>query len=94
MSIVKPLNADGNYKCHPVPEEHVDSLVVVVDGQYTLDGVPVDVAHVLTAHLEVAQSHSWKRHITLIRPVLVQQHVVGHINAECVVLGCEDKVEA
>ena len=93
MPTVQPENADGSDEYHPVPEEHVDGLVVEINGQYTLDGVRVDVDHVLTAHLEVAQSHSWKRHITLIRPVLVRDQVANDVKAESVVLGRQNEVE-
>lgn len=89
----EPENAQTGDEYHPVPEEHVDALVVEVDGQYTLDGVIMDVDHVLTAHLEVAQRHSWKRHITLIRPVLVSHQAAQNVDAERVVLGRQDVVE-
>jgi len=90
---VEPEYAESGDEHHPVPEEHVDGLVVEVDGQYTLDRVRMDVDHVLTAHLEVAQRHSWKRHVALLRPVLVRQKVTYHLKAERLVLGRQDDVE-
>jgi len=89
----EPENAEGGDEHHPVPEEHVDGLVVEVDGQYTLYGVRMDVDHVLTSHLEVAQSHSWKRHVALLRPVLVRQQSAHDVDAERLVLGRQDVVE-
>jgi len=90
---VRPEDAECSDEYHPVPEEHVDGLVVEIDRQYTLDSVWVNVDHVLTSDLEVAQSHAWKRHITLLRPVLVLDETADHVVAECVVLGCEHNVE-
>ena len=90
---VEPEDAETGDEYHPVPEEHVDRLIVEVDGQYTLNGVRVDVDHVLTAHFEVAQRHSWKRHITLLGPVLVRQQVAHNLEAERLVLGRQDEVE-
>jgi len=43
---------------HPVPEEHVDELVVEVDGQYTLYGVRLHVHHVLTSDLKTQSPFS------------------------------------
>jgi len=88
----EPPNADGSHQDQPVPEEDVYALVVEVNGQYTLYGVRMYVDHVLATHLEVAQSHPWKRHITLVCPVPVGQQVTDHIVSERAVLGGQDDV--
>ena len=44
-------DADGGDEDHPEPEEHVDLLIVQVDGQHTLDSVRLDVTEVLTTDL-------------------------------------------
>ena len=93
MLIVKPEHAERSDDHHPVPEKHVDGLVVEVDGQHTLDGVRMYVDHVLTAHLEVTQSDAWERHVTLLRPVLILQHVAHDLKAERLVLAREDQVQ-
>jgi len=53
----------------------------------------MDVHHVLTAHLEVAQRHPWKRHVTLLGPVAVGGKAAHNVDAKGVVLGGEDVVE-
>jgi len=53
----------------------------------------VDVHHVLSADLEVAEGHPWKRHITLLGPVLVLDQTADDVDAEGVVLGRQDVVE-
>jgi len=88
-----PVKAECGNKHHPVPEEHVDVLVVEINGQDTLYGVRMYVDHVLASHFEVAQRHAWKRHVTLIRPVLVRGQIAHHVEAERVILGSEDDVE-
>jgi len=53
-----PEDAGCRYEEHPVPEEHVDELVVQVDGQYALHGIGLNVHHVLTADLHtVIEKH-------------------------------------
>ena len=47
-------DADAGDEDHPEPEEHIDLLVVEVDGQDALDGVRLDVAEVLPADLNWA----------------------------------------
>ena len=44
-------DADAGDEDHPEPEEHVDLLVVEVDGENALNGVRLDVAEVLPADL-------------------------------------------
>jgi len=53
----------------------------------------MNIDHVLTTSLEVTQGHTWERHITQLRPVRVIEHVLGHVVAECVILGSQDQVE-
>ena len=53
-----PEDAGCRYEEHPVPEKHVDELVVQVDGQYALHGIRLNVHHVLTADLH----YSHRRH--------------------------------
>ena len=88
-----PVNAKRGNEDHPVPEEDVDGLVVEVDGQYALHGVRMNVDHVLTANLEVAEGHSWKHHITLLGPVPVCQQVAHHFEAEGLILGGKDAIQ-
>jgi len=53
----------------------------------------MNVDHVLTAHLEVAQSDAWERHVTQLGPVLARQHVTHDLEAERLVLAREDQVQ-
>ena len=53
----------------------------------------MNVDHVLTAHLEVAQSDAWESHVTQLGPVLVGGQIACHVESERVVLDGEDAVQ-
>ena len=61
--------------------------------QNALDGVRMNVGHVLTSDLEVAKSDTRKGDVTVLGPVAVLNHVLCHVETERRVLGREDEVE-
>ena len=93
LFVDRPENADGGDQDEPEPEEDVDVLVVEVDGQDALDGVRMDVDHVLAADLEVAERDARERDVALLGPVAVLDEAARHVEPERVVLGREDGVE-
>jgi len=86
-------NASKCYGDHPEPEEHVNLLVVQVDGQDALDSVRLHVAEVLTTDLEVAESDSWKRDVAVFGPVRVRDEMTEHVDAERRVARRQDSVQ-
>ena len=78
---------------HPEPEEHVDLLVVEVNGQYTLDGVGLNVAEVLSPHAQVAQGDSWERDVAVLGPVDVRDETTQQVDTERRVASRQDSAE-
>ena len=69
-------NARGSNEHHPEPKDHVDLLVVQVDGQHALHRVAVVVTK--TTHEEVAERDAREDHILRLRPVMVSHLTDKH----------------
>lgn len=89
----KPQDTDAGNEYHPEPQENINLFIVQVNWQYALNGVRVNVDHVLTARLELAYGDSWKHNVTFLGPVDVVGQVADDVGPERVVLRRQHSVQ-